>query len=186
MKKPSRVGSVLSDAESQQQIGVTEKQANQIMALLDEWIDRCESKHRWIVDESNRAPAEHQRMAEMLQESIAKVKTYREAIQSDGQAFWALAMLHVTRAASLMVTLDRDLEWFVNHNTLAPTLKKQLIIEERRQWLSNRIQERPGTADEIEGSRSVRRTLFEVYEIKFQKKYRTFTTDLKSLGYNPR
>ena len=140
MKKPPPARTVLTDAESHEWTGISKKQADQIMSLLDEWIDRCESQYRWIADESNNAVPEHQRLAAELQESIANVKVYRGAIQSDGQAFWALAMLNVVRAASVKVTLDRDIDWFINHDIFKATFKRKQMVEERRQWLSGLIE----------------------------------------------
>ena len=185
MKKPPPARTVLTDSESHEWTGFSKKQADQIMSLFDEWIDRCESQYRWIADESNNALPEHQRLATELQESIAKVKTYRDAIQSDGQAYWALAMLNVARAASLLVTLDRDLDWFVNHDPFRATLKKQQTVAERRQWLANLIEEADCTKAEIEGKRLERKTLRLAYKRKWLKSDSTFSKDLKSLGYKP-
>lgn len=186
MKKPPPARTVLTDAESHEWTGIPKKQADQIMSLLDEWIDRCESKHQWIADKSSNAPPDHQRLAAELQKSIAKVKEYRGAIQSDGQAFWALAMLNVARAASLLVTLDRDLDWFVNHDPFRATLRKQQAVKGRRQWLKKLIEERAFTKADIEGSRLVRAELRNPYKKKWRKSDSTFREDLKSLGYKPR
>ena len=186
MKKRPPVRTVLTDAESHEWTGITKDQSHRIMTLLDEWIGRCESKHQWIADKSSGAVPEHQRLAAELQASIAKVKEYRGAIQSDGQAFWALAMLNVARAASLFVTLDRDIDWFLNHDTFRATLKKQQTVAGRRQWLANLIEEDDFTKAEIEGSRLERKTLRLAYQRKWRKCDTTFRNDLKSLGYKPR
>jgi len=186
MKKSTPARTVLTNAEPHEWTGITEDQAHQVMTLLDEWIDRCESKHRWIADKSNSAVPEHQRLAAELQESIAKVKEYRGAIQSDGQAFWALAMLNVARAASLLVTLDRDLDWFVNHDPFRATLQKQQTMAERQLWLSGLIEASRLTKTEIDGSRLDRAVLREAYRVKWNKSDTTFREDLQSLNYNPR
>jgi len=156
------------------------------MTLLDEWIGRCESKHQWIGDKSSGAIPEHQRLAVELQASIAKVKEYRGAIQSDGQAFWALAMLNVARAASLLVMLNRDLDWFVNHDPFRATLQKQQTVAERRQWLSGLIEASRLTMAEIDGNRLERAVLREAYHFKWRKCDTTFREDLKALGGKPR
>jgi len=73
MKKPTLVKSVMTSAAPYEWTGITKDQARQIVTLLDEWIDRCESKYQWIADKSNGATPDHQRLAAELQESIAKV-----------------------------------------------------------------------------------------------------------------
>lgn len=186
MKKPPPARTVLTNAEPHEWTGITEDQAHQIMTMLDEWIDGCESKHQWIADKSNSAIPKHQRLAAELQKSIAKVKEFRGAIQSDGQAFWALAMLNVARAASLLVTLDRDLDWFVNYDPFRATLQKQQTVAERRQWLSGLIEASRLTTAEIEGSRGDRAVLREGYQKRWKKSGTTFSQDLKSLGLKPR
>ena len=95
-------------------------------------------------------------------------------------------MMHVARAVSLMVTLDRDLDWYVDHAPFRATFKRQQTVAERRKWLVDVIERRGFTKADIEGDRVERRKLRKEYRFKWGKSDATFREDLKSLGYKPR
>lgn len=186
MKKSTPASTVLGDAESHEWPGINKKQADKIMALLDEWADSCESKCYWYLDELNNAIPEHRETAAKLLESIATLRLHTDAIQSDGQTIWALLVLRAIRSALLRAKLDHDVDQFVKHDPIRATRAKQLLVAERRQWLKKLIEERAFTKADIEGSRLVRAELRNPYKKTWRKSDSTFREDLKSLVYKPR
>ena len=181
MKKLPPARTVLSGADLLGQTGITEKNGDRIIAMLDTWIAECEGRYGWIADESNNALPEHQRTAVDLADAIAKVKKYRDVIQSNDQPFWALAILNVIRAATLRITLDRDLHHFVDHDPLRATGKRTQSKIERRRGLAALIAKHRYTIIDVMDDKEVRRALRIEYEEKWSRSRTTFNEDLKSL-----
>ena len=171
---------VLSDVKPQKLDYITDKEAEGIMALLDKWIDECESYCKWQMDLPDVMPGHHQLTAECL-DSIASVKEYRSTIQSSGQSWWVLAMLSAVATERLTARLSHKSELFLK--PARARLKKFQNTLDRRKWLGKRIEERALTADDLLGSgkKPKRTELFDEYHEQFDKKSKTFTADLKTI-----
>ena len=179
VRRPAKT--VLSDVKPQKLNYITDKEAEGIMATLDEWIDECESYCKWQMDLPEPMPGHHQLTAECL-DSIASVKEYRSTIQSPEQSWWALAMLQVVITERRMHGLSHNIELFVKPaRARVKGIKKRI---ERRKWLSKRIEERELTAGDLLGSgkKPKRAKILDEYLEEFDKTSSwTFTADVEKI-----
>ena len=182
-KRVGQVVTILSDVKSHESFAFSDKDAAEILAILDEWIDDCEREGEFYAG-SGDAPAElaeHRQIAAEYLDSIASLKRYRRTIQTAGQSWWALAMMRAARTATMSWKLSRETEQFVR--TAWPRLKKYEKAVERRGWLKNRIEEHELTFEDLlgRGKKPKRAELFDEYHKKWIKSSRTLTADLKEL-----
>lgn len=177
---PRPAKTVLSDVKPQKLNYISDKEAEEIVATLDKWIDECESYCKWQMDLPDVMPGRHQLTAECL-DSIASVKEYRSTIQSSGQSWWALAMLSAVATERLTARLSHESELFLK--PARARLKKFQNTLDRRKWLGKRIEERALTADDLLGSgkKPKRTKLFDEYHKEFGKGPKTFTADVKTI-----
>ncbi len=181
-----RVKTILNDVMSQELNGISDKQAQRTLKMLDQWIDDCERHCKWELDLPSGRKSARRVLATQCLDDVTKLRKYRSTIQSDAQTFWGLAIVSAIQTATMAAKLSNKIEWDAKHYTITPSLKKSEIVAVRRKWLSDRIQELGLTKDDIEASRKHRSLVRRDYKGRFRMSDKTFSGDMKALHYRPR